>query len=445
MGDTMHKVLKQALLLSVIVAVVGTFLGMQQAAYVRTRKEKAELIALSAAAQLEERINREIYLTTLFDILIRANEEEPFSAFHETVTALLRANPQGLFKGAVAMAEDSLTNRPFRTLSALSGDGEGETAIESRVMSGSIGFKQKGGELIAYHPVYNKAGEILGFSMRPVHLADLFQNTRSFKEITENNYCTLAVLAGADSQMIYSNLGGFVDFEPVRTEIRLANGAVWVMTLMPKEGWISFGKRWVNGILAGVIILFLYRLLSNLGQIKRQLLIKEHMASVDALTDTLNKRAFKEKVGELDRGIEPYGLIFLDLDQFKEINDQYGHDAGDQVLSETARRLKAAMRDVDKVYRVGGDEFVILTVGGLSVEAYAEVRTRIKADVEGTPVIVGLRPLFIRVSMGYAGRPADGTTTCEVLKVADQRMYEDKQKNHSRRRGEEGAIQTVSG
>ena len=449
----MKKAITQGVLLLVITVIVGTFVNFQQAEYVKTRKEKAELISLSIATQVEEKVNREIYITNLLDVLIRANAEEPFPAFHRAVSDILRVAPSrnavqlssdGVFEELAAASDSSMEGRSFYAMppspvaAVIPVPG-----IESGGMVRSVDVK-KSGRLVAYHPVYDSAGDFLGFSLVPVNLADLFQKTRSFQEITRDNYCTVAVLADTDTRMIYSNLGEAVALEPVRTEIRLANGTIWAMTLVPKEGWISLGHRWMNGAAAVIVILVLYRVLSNIGKIKRQSVINERMASLDALTNLLNKRAFEQKLGELNGGIEPYGLIFLDLDHFKEINDQHGHDAGDQVLSETAQRMKKAVREVDKVYRVGGDEFVILIAGGLSLQAYEEVRKRLKGDVEGKPVLAGLQPLHVHVSMGYAEHPADGDTACEVLKVADQRMYEDKQQNH-RRRASKGMTCTVGG
>ena len=86
----MKKAITQGVLLLVITVIVGTFVSFQQAEYVKTRKEKAELISLSIATQVEEKINREIYITNLLDVLIRANAEEPFPAFHRAVSDILR-------------------------------------------------------------------------------------------------------------------------------------------------------------------------------------------------------------------------------------------------------------------------------------------------------------------------------------------------------------------
>ena len=104
----MKKAITQGVLLLVITVIVGTFVNFQQAEYVKTRKEKAELISLSIATQVEEKINREIYSTNLLEVLIRANDEEPFPAFHRAVSDILRVAPE------TGVIEDVTTGDTFR-------------------------------------------------------------------------------------------------------------------------------------------------------------------------------------------------------------------------------------------------------------------------------------------------------------------------------------------
>ncbi len=90
----MKRVMRQGLLLVLITVAVGGFVGIQQASYIEGRKEKISLVNISLAAQIEEKINREIYITKILEILIRANENEPFSAFNHTASELLRISPE---------------------------------------------------------------------------------------------------------------------------------------------------------------------------------------------------------------------------------------------------------------------------------------------------------------------------------------------------------------
>ena len=100
----MKRAMKQGLLLVLIAVAVGGFVGIQQASYIEGRKEKISLVNISLAAQIEEKINREIYITKILEILIRANENDPFSAFNHTASELLRISPE---RSAIQLYSDS--------------------------------------------------------------------------------------------------------------------------------------------------------------------------------------------------------------------------------------------------------------------------------------------------------------------------------------------------
>lgn len=150
------------------------------------------------------------------------------------------------------------------------------------------------------------------------------------------------------------------------------------------------------------------------------------MATIDDLTGIGNRsclhRVLVQARSHADLGWK-FGILFLDLDGFKAINDVYGHGAGDDVLREAARRLTGAMRHNDTVTRYGGDEFVVVLESAGDVEADAAVvADRIKRafaepfELEGEDWPVG-------VSIGIATYPADGTTVSQILTRADAAMY----------------------
>jgi diguanylate cyclase (GGDEF)-like protein len=127
---------------------------------------------------------------------------------------------------------------------------------------------------------------------------------------------------------------------------------------------------------------------------------------------------------------QPFGLMLVDLDHFKEVNDTYGHAGGDQVLREVASRLRGAVRSNDTVARLGGDEFAILLTDVAGADATG---TRLLAllaqplDLDGVLVAVG-------GSVGFAAYPDDAVTFEELLHRADVAMYEAKQQRGAYRR-----------
>ncbi len=150
----------------------------------------------------------------------------------------------------------------------------------------------------------------------------------------------------------------------------------------------------------------------------------------DALTDELtqigNRRFFLERLqralehtGRSDR---PIGVVFLDIDDFKLINDTLGHGVGDRVLVEIARRLEACVRPQDVVARLGGDEFTVLLPDVEDPEVAVAVADRI-AEIVRRPLDVDGEPVTVTVSVGLHLATAPEATPESVLRAADQRMY----------------------
>lgn len=127
--------------------------------------------------------------------------------------------------------------------------------------------------------------------------------------------------------------------------------------------------------------------------------------------------------GERDDGTKGLAVLFCDLDGFKSINDRFGHNAGDAVLIEVARRLGGAVRDGDTVARLGGDEFVVLA-DGLGRADAQDLAVRLRNEII-QPIRVDGRAMRVGASFGI-GWAHCGMTADEVLQSADERMYIEK-------------------
>ena len=153
------------------------------------------------------------------------------------------------------------------------------------------------------------------------------------------------------------------------------------------------------------------------------------MALHDPLTELANRAHFDERLhfalANARRYNESLGLILLDLDRFKPINDQFGHAVGDQLLQTVAQRIKSSVRETDTVGRIGGDEFVVLLTGPVSRETAQVVADKIFNQV-ALPIELSGVEIEITCSLGLAIYPDDGTDELGLTKFADDAMYASK-------------------
>lgn len=162
-----------------------------------------------------------------------------------------------------------------------------------------------------------------------------------------------------------------------------------------------------------------------------------HRSEFDQLTDIPNRFSFERHVTELlaqvERGNGSMGLIYVDLDRFKQVNDQYGHRVGDLFLQQVAQRMKAQLRGNDMLARMGGDEFIALIPAIRSRREAEEVVQRIERCFDADFVIENYR-MRGAASIGLAVAPEDGMDKDELQRAADMAMYlrkEQKRQNES--------------
>jgi len=150
-----------------------------------------------------------------------------------------------------------------------------------------------------------------------------------------------------------------------------------------------------------------------------------HQAFHDPLTDLANRSLFLYQVGHaLARGVRqahPVTVLFLDLDNFKTVNDSLGHAAGDRLLVDAARRLAACVRDSDLIARLGGDEFAVLVEDSTSEQEVLHMAERI-ATALANPFILHGKEVFVSASIGIA-RTTSGETADDLVRNADVAMY----------------------
>jgi diguanylate cyclase (GGDEF)-like protein len=162
--------------------------------------------------------------------------------------------------------------------------------------------------------------------------------------------------------------------------------------------------------------------------------LAHRLARHDALTGLPNRRVFsadlEAALGFAQKGIATYSVFLLDLDEFKKINDLQGHQTGDTVLCEIARRLESVVRKSDTVARLGGDEFAIIAKGESTLHDHLESAKRLAGRLLAAirqPILVGGSPIEIAASIGIVTCRAEASDVNYLLRAADIAMYRAKQ------------------
>lgn len=202
-------------------------------------------------------------------------------------------------------------------------------------------------------------------------------------------------------------------------------------------------RRWQQGlwtVLATVAVLVAIFMVIRLArarranrQLKRDVASLTEQSSLDELTGTFNRRHFAALMQPYEDDPEArVGLVMLDIDRFKRINDNFGHGVGDLVLKEVASRLQALGRERDSVVRWGGEEFV-LVLPGASEQGLSLMAKRLLEAVAGEPIRIGHQSLHVSVSAGCVVHPLEpGSPWEHALRLADQTMYRAKQHGRNR-------------
>lgn len=171
------------------------------------------------------------------------------------------------------------------------------------------------------------------------------------------------------------------------------------------------------------------RLSGTVRRLRRDISQARHLATHDPLTGLPNRRLLLDRLDQALAHATRYRtrvlLLVIDLDRFKLINDAYGHNGGDELLRQVARRLLACVRICDTVCRYGGDEFVVMLPQIDAAEDAEVVCDKIRAHL-GTPYALGGEPLLATVSIGAALCREDGQTSSDLIGRADAAMYLEK-------------------
>jgi diguanylate cyclase (GGDEF)-like protein len=230
------------------------------------------------------------------------------------------------------------------------------------------------------------------------------------------------------------------DEAPVEAVLELYTDVTALVERMQRGQW-----QILSGVLAAMALVYfvVQAILSRYRRLLReqeaQRVAQEerirHQAYHDPLTGLPNRTRFGESLGEAlrraKRSQSQLALLFVDLDHFKRVNDSLGHDAGDRLLNVIAERIRGAIREVDLLFRMGGDEFTVLLEDARGPEEAAHVAQRMLAAI-GEPLQLQHHELSVSASIGIALYPRDELAGEQLLKSADTAMYRAKELGRNR-------------
>jgi diguanylate cyclase (GGDEF)-like protein/PAS domain S-box-containing protein len=286
---------------------------------------------------------------------------------------------------------------------------------------------------------------------RQLHLAaSVFTHAREGITITDANGTIV------DVNQTFTQLTGYLREEVIGKNPRMLSSgrqssefykAMW-RSLLEKGHWYGevWNRRKTGEVFAEMLTIGAVR--NSLGQVENYValftditLMKqhqdqlEHVAHFDALTNLPNRVLLADRlqqaIVQCERRNKSIAVAFIDLDEFKSINDRFGHGVGDELLIQLSRGMKDALRDGDTLSRIGGDEFVAVLVDLDSPSDWEQVVNRLLTAAAANVSVQGLE-LQVSASMGVTVYPGDGGDADQLLRHADQAMYLAKQAGRNR-------------
>ncbi len=303
-------------------------------------------------------------------------------------------------------------------------------------LAGPFELVQGGVAVIGRNPIFlnDETGEaqFWGFASALIYLKDLLAST-DLDSLPQKGYTyqlmgtspitgDLEIYAGEEAPLV----------NPVKYSIKVPN-AEWTLCLSRESSIPSFAKNLfvLLNLSISILLAYLTYILVKQPVVLKELVRQrtddlEKLAFYDPLTSLCNRRLFNDHIermiNHIDRSGENFALLYLDIDNFKRINDSLGHEAGDILLVSIAERLKSILRKSNIIARLGGDEFCILAANWKSIHDVRVIAEKIiKAFDE--PILLENRKTFVTPSIGISIAREDGDNVSDLLRRADMAMY----------------------
>lgn len=385
---------------------------------------------------LEAQIQNTITYTSFFSIIISHNPDIQPELLQEYSSLALKQNsnitsvqfaPNAVIKtiypeaGNEAAIGHDLLGDPARAELT-------QKAIDKRVvvLQGPVVAKQGGTLLFNRKAIFiekDGAEEFWGLAIVAIDFDKLIGHYEN--SLNDVNY--LFALRSNHNE-IQENLFGYSDIFEKNSIVKSINlpEATWELAIYPKEGWKDEHSSfyYLNSLFYfALIIIFILLYLTIQSYLE-----KINKFNKDPLTGTLNKNAIEKVVNKrLKNRKDSFAFLVMDIDGFKDINDNLGHYVGDRVLIEIASRLGSILRDGDSLSRFGGDEYIVI-LDNLKKDVSLEAIIQRIIEKIVKPMVVEGHALKIRMSIGHAVFPTEAKNYDGLYQAADKKMYEFKKR-----------------
>lgn len=343
----------------------------------------------------------------------------------------------------VALIHDGAVVQAYPPLDGSAGEGQSMSAIDeeqsapvmryaaehgTQVMQGPVELDGLGRCIIVNSPVFLSSASggntLWGFACVVIRIPDVYDHTLTALQSFGYDYCldTTTSPLSDDFQRIEFSSSEDKDSLTRPEGYTFESGECrWSLNVAPQGGWRSARAvpMLVTGLaVSGAVLVLLYLLFRLYAQRKRL----HELVDRDSLTGVLSRAGLIERLNEQlrERPSERLTVVFLDLDDFKLINDLYGHPIGDAALTDFARHLEKAFPRNSLIGRTGGDEFCVVIVG----KSPDEARDLVKRAIAGTRSFsTGGKVYVYTISAGFADYPEQADDRMHIMRLADEALY----------------------
>ncbi|MGI1669315.1 MAG: EAL domain-containing protein [Neptuniibacter sp.] len=438
-------------LLGLLFSIVGLFIQHEIERNADTAKHNAHIKLLTLSTRLEGEVHADTLVLRALEANLLINHEHNHSELAQIIQHFQKTRPSIRH---IALAPDLIIDfiHPIKGNEAALGLNYRKVPAQLRAVQqaiaekqmmvvGPINLVQGGTALVVRLPIFldDAKNTLWGIITGVFHDQILFERAGLNKGFEGFDIALRNKANDEQGWKVFYGSDTTFNVDAVTTDITVPGGQ-WQIAAYPKSGWQANNeqivKYWITGSLLSIVLaLAAYFIMTNYREKLLAVQTAKHRANYDVLTGLSNRYHFsqllEQTIQEHQRNKQQFALFYLDMDYFKEVNDEWGHDVGDELLFLFAQRMKHNVRSDDLIARLAGDEFIIVLKhieSGHETEILAE---KLKLEL-GEPYLINGQYLSITHSLGVAMYPEDGLTIDLLLQNANRAMYQAKREGKNR-------------